>query len=79
MRRAAVLAPSNIAEGAVGRSNDQFRSFLSTSIGSLNELSTQLEISVRVGYLDSADYQEAVRNTDECIALTFGLRKSLTK
>lgn len=79
MRRTAVSAPSNIAEGAAGRSNDQFRNFLSTRIGSLNELSTQLEISKRVGYLENRDYEEAVPKTDECIAVTFGLKKSLKK
>ena len=45
MRRAAVSAPANIAEGASGRSDDQFRNFLSIAIGSLNELTdvTQTE------------------------------------
>src|SRR5687767_10936139 len=43
MRRAAVSGPSNIAEGAADRSRDQFKNFLRTAIGSLNELNTQLE------------------------------------
>ena len=42
VRRAAVSVPSNIAEGAAGRSSVQFMNFLSIAIGSLNELATQL-------------------------------------
>ncbi|MDM7921781.1 MAG: four helix bundle protein, partial [Pyrinomonadaceae bacterium] len=53
MRRAAVSVPSNIAEGAAGRSPDQFRNFLAIAIGSLNELNTQIELALRVGYLGS--------------------------
>ena len=52
MRRAAVSAPSNIAEGAADRSKEQFKNFLSMAIGSLNELNTQLEIAFRVGLFE---------------------------
>jgi four helix bundle protein len=52
LRRASVSVPSNISEGAAGRSVTQFRNFLSVALGSLNEISTQLEIAHRVGYLD---------------------------
>ena len=52
LRRAAVSVPSNIAEGAAGRSSVQFRNYLRVAIGSLNELATQLEILWRVGYFD---------------------------
>jgi four helix bundle protein len=45
LRRAAVSVPSNISEGAAGRSNDQFKNFLGIAVGSLNEVSTQLEIA----------------------------------
>jgi len=77
MRRAAVSVPSNIAEGASGRSKDQFKNFLSISIGSLNELSTQLEIAKRIGYLSEKDFQSLEQQTNEGMALTHGLKKSL--
>jgi four helix bundle protein len=48
MRRAAVSAPSNIAEGAADR--------CPTTIGSLNEIDTQLELALRLGYATGADY-----------------------
>lgn len=77
VRRASVSVPSNISEGAAGRSVLQFRNFLSVAIGSLDEISTQLEIAYRVGYLDRRKYDDAESGVDECLALTYGLRKSL--
>ena len=77
MRRAAVSAPSNIAEGAADRSKDQFRNFLRTAIGSLNELNTQLEIAFRIGYLNERSHISAQQLLDECLAVTFGLKRSL--
>src|SRR5437763_2164794 len=77
LRRAAVSVPSNIAEGAAGRSSVQFRNYLSVAIGSLNELATQLEILWRVGYFDGAAIVNAGTLVDECLAVTDGLRKSL--
>jgi four helix bundle protein len=46
VRRASVSVPSNISEGAAGRSVLQFRNFLGAAICSLNEISTQLENSI---------------------------------
>ncbi len=77
MRRAAVSAPSNIAEGASDRSKEQFRKFLSIAIGSLNELNTQLEIAFRIGYLDKENHDKAQNLLDECLAVTYGLKKSV--
>jgi four helix bundle protein len=45
--------------------------------GSLNELNTRLEIARRVGYLKPDDSTKARKLLDECLALTFGRRKSL--
>ncbi len=77
MRRSAVSAPSNIAEGAAGRSNDQFKNYLSIAIGSLNELNTQIEISLRVGFLSQHKSDELQKLLDECLAVTYGLKRSL--
>ena len=64
-------------EGAAGRSVTQFRNFLSVAIGSLNEISTQLEIAYRVGYLDRRKLDAVESRVNECLALTYGLRESL--
>jgi len=78
LRRAAVSVPSNIAEGAAGRSTIQFRNYLSVAIGSLNELATQLEIVWRIGYLDRKSVAKVEVVVDECLALTYGLRRVST-
>ena len=77
MRRAVVSAPSNIAEGAADRSNPQFINFLSIAIGSLNELDTQTEIAFRLNYLPEEEYRKLSEAIDTCLALTYGLKKSV--
>ena len=77
LRRAAFSVPSNIAEGAADRTTQQFSNFLSNSIGSLNEIDTQLELGLRLGYFPKNDYDRLFKLLDECLALTYGLRKSL--
>jgi len=79
VRRASISVPSNIAEGAAGRSITQFRNFLSIAMGSLNEISTQLEIAYRLGYLEKGNLDETESRVDQCLALTYGLRKSLVE
>lgn len=51
IRRAAVSIPSNIAEGFGRDTPKEFAHFLSIARGSLYEISTQLEIASRLGYL----------------------------
>jgi four helix bundle protein len=79
LRRAAVSAPSNISEGAAGRTRQQFTNYLSNAIGSLNEIDTQLELALRLGYVTAADYDRLRQALDECLALTYGLRKSIAR
>ena len=77
IRRAALSVPSNVAEGAAGRSPIHFKNYLLMAIGSLNEIATQLEIAFRIGYLDSTKFTAAEAFVDECLAITYGLRRSI--
>jgi four helix bundle protein len=56
MRRAVVSIPSNIAEGHRRPTRD-FARFLSIALGSAAELSTQIEIAQRVGFITAPDYE----------------------
>jgi len=51
IRKSAVSIPSNISEGAGRDSDPQFKHFLEISMGSCNELQTQIELSRRLNYL----------------------------
>jgi four helix bundle protein len=53
IRRAAVSVPSNIAEGAARNTSGELVQFLGITCGSLAELETQLELAIRLGYLDA--------------------------
>ena len=55
IKRSAVSAPSNIAEGQSRQHTGEFRQFLYIALGSLAELDTQLIIAHRLGYIDSKD------------------------
>jgi four helix bundle protein len=49
MRSAAVSISSNIAEGAGPGTSKELARFLRIAVGSLSELDSQLELSVRLG------------------------------
>ena len=77
IRSAALSAPSNIAEGAADQSRDQFRTFLSYAIRSLNEVDTQLEAARRVGLVSDPEATRLSSLIDEATRLTYGLKRSL--
>lgn len=56
MRRCAVSIPSNIAEGYGRGTNAELIHFLYISLGSSNELDTQLELSRRFAYVSDDDF-----------------------
>lgn len=53
IRRAAVSVPSNIAEGQARGAGRDFAHFLRIANGSRQEVETQMEIAVRLGYIDA--------------------------
>ena len=54
VRRSAVSVPGNIAEGKGRGTGKEFIQFLRIALGSLYELQTQLELSMRIGYITTA-------------------------
>ena len=77
MRRAALSVPSNLAEGAGRKSNKEFLLFLSHASGSLSELDTQIEASLRVGLLKKDSFTDLQSRINEVSALIAGLAKKL--
>jgi four helix bundle protein len=73
IQRSAVSIPSNISEGAGRNSNKEFRNFLGIANGSINELSTQLELALRIGYLKESESQEIFKLITEIQKMNFTL------
>jgi four helix bundle protein len=55
LRRAAISIPSNISEGASRKGTKEYIQFLYTSLASLSEVETQIEISFRLNYISNID------------------------
>jgi four helix bundle protein len=79
LRRAAVSVPSNIAEGQGRRSTKEFGRFLGIAYGSLQEVETQVILSVRLGYLESAQEERVLAQCAEVGRLINGLMRSLRR
>jgi four helix bundle protein len=78
MRRAAVSVPSNIAEGQGRHQRKVFRQFLNIAMGSLSELETQLDVSVRLQMLTAEKCQKASALCQEIGKMLHGLANSLS-
>ena len=76
MTRSAVSAPSNIAEGAA-RTDKDFAHFLSIAIGSLFELSTQIILSERVGYISDSQSISLQEKADKLQKMITGFKRHL--
>lgn len=79
LRRAAVSVPSNIAEGHARLSTGEFKQFLGHSRGSLMEIETQVLISQRLGYINSAESSNLLNRATEVGKVLNGLLNSLDR
>jgi len=69
MRRSAVSIPSNIAEGRKRGSDVEFKRFLTYAYGSAAELETQIEIALRLRYVNADSIIELVNILDEVLRM----------
>lgn len=77
IRRSAVSIPLNIAEGRGRSSRKDFAQFLHIALGSVNELETQLELSMRLSLSSKADYNEIIGLLLEVKKMLFKMISSL--
>jgi four helix bundle protein len=79
MRRAAVSVLSNISEGAARRTRAEYVHFLHVVRGSLAELDAQLELAIRLGFVQSgcALSADLTRVAQMSAALITKIRSSL--
>jgi four helix bundle protein len=77
IRRCVVFISSNIAEGAGRNSKNEFRHFLSISLGSSYELETQLILANRFIYISKEELEVILVKLDEVQKMIAGLSKSL--
>lgn len=77
IRRAALSAPTNIAEGSAKRGRREFRRYLDITLGSLSEVSYLLRFSRDRGLLVPADFEVLDDLRNQAGKLTWRLYSSL--
>ncbi len=78
LRRAAVSIPSNVSEGHQLKGKSYRRS-VSLALGSLAEANTQLEIALRLKFLNEQDFRSITQQSSRLRQVLHGLRRSLSK
>jgi four helix bundle protein len=78
-RRAALSAPTNIAEGAAKRGVREFRRYLDISLGSLSELSYLLRFSKDRGLLEEETFRALNELRNQAGVLTWRLYSCVTR
>ena len=75
IKSSAISVPSNIAEGSGRNFTGELIQFLGITCGSIAELETQLELAVRLGFMQADS--RCVSQADRVARLVRALRKSL--
>ena len=79
MRRSAVSISSNIAEGFKRNHNKEKTQFYNIAYGSVAELESQIEVSLKLSFLNNQDYQNLISLVIEVGKMLDGLIKSVNK
>ncbi|MDQ3206212.1 MAG: four helix bundle protein [Pseudomonadota bacterium] len=77
VKRAAVSVPSCIVEGNARSSTRDYLRFRSMAKGSLVEVQTQIQLALRLGFLDKSAADQVLEKARLTSVLLLGLRKSL--
>ena len=79
MHRAAVSIPSNVAEGHACKMLRRYRNHVRIALGSVAELSTNIEAGLRLGYWDTATAKQMDAEFTRMNQLLNGVLRSLWK
>jgi four helix bundle protein len=79
MRRSAISVPSNIVEGCARQSRVEYLRFLDIAFGSLRELHYQLNLTQRLGFVDTQATQPLEGEIIEAEKVLNALIRSLRK
>ncbi|OIQ97004.1 hypothetical protein GALL_209470 [mine drainage metagenome] len=78
IRRAAVSVPSNIAEGHGRKATGAYLNHISIALGSVMELETQIQIALRLNFIDESTCTLLLSQSNEIGRMLGGLRKSIS-
>jgi four helix bundle protein len=76
IRRAVLSVPANITEGYARNSKNEFRRFLSISLGSLAELEYFLDFAFKENFLQQKNFESLMILKDECGRIIWSLYRS---
>lgn len=79
LRRASVSVISNIAEGFARSSEIETKRFLEISRSSLVEVDTQIEIALKLNYLNEKDIIDLIESSNHIFAMLTNLIKKFSK
>lgn len=75
LRRASVSIPSNISEGSARSSDAERKRFLQIARSSLVEVDTQIEISLKLEYLNEGDIEKLSDLSNQVFAMLSKMMK----
>jgi four helix bundle protein len=73
MKRASISVASNIAEGCARNSNKEKIQFFMMARGSLSELDAQIEICLRLNFIQQVDYDKLLKHVEKTSSMLQGL------
>ena len=79
IRRAAVSIPSNVAEGRCRHTTKVYANHVSIALGSLGELETCIELSIRLGLFKEGQATRLIASAGSVGRLLTGLHQSLER